>query len=85
MEQLADKEKLRGQGQSFSTAVAVSMTGPQRMSIEFATKFKRNDLQTKVSLVEELMRKYSVFLGSWDLGYSNDLSEILQNNSAISF
>jgi hypothetical protein len=85
LEQLADKEKLRGQGQSFSTAVVVSMTGPQRMSIEFATKFKRNDLQTKVSLVEELMRKYSVSLAVGDLGYSNDLSEILQNKFGDKF
>jgi hypothetical protein len=76
--QLVDSDRVKPQGQSFSTAVVIAMTGPQRMSIEFATAFKRNDLASKKGLIEEIMRKYSVNLAVCDLGYANDLNEILQ-------
>jgi hypothetical protein len=79
LEQLVDSDKVKQQGQSYSTAVIISMTGPHRMSIEFATKFKRNDVATKKGLVEEMMRKYNVKLAVGDLGFSYDLSQILQN------
>jgi hypothetical protein len=78
IENLVDSDKVRNKGQSYSTAVVIAMTGPQRMSIEFATKFKRNDLTSKKGIIDEIMRKYSVNLGVIDLGYTRDLSEILQ-------
>jgi Phage terminase large subunit gpA, ATPase domain len=78
LEQLVDGRKAVIQGQSYSTAVVLRMSGPQRFSIEYACKFPKNDLGYKKGLIEQLMRRYSVNLGVIDLGYTGDLSEILQ-------
>lgn len=83
--QLVDTNKVKPQGQSYSTAVVIAMTGPQRMSIEYAVPFKRNDLASKKGIIEEIMRKYSVNLAVCDLGYANDLNEILQNEYGDKF
>lgn len=83
--QLVDSNRVKSQGQSYSTAVVIAMTGPQRMSIEFATAFKRNDLASKKGIIEEIMRKYSVNLAVCDLGYANDLNEILQTEYGDKF
>jgi hypothetical protein len=85
LEQLVDSNKVKSSGQSFSTAVVIAMTGPQRMSIEFATAFKRNDLASKKGLIEEIMRKYSVNLAVCDFGYAHDLNEILQTEYGEKF
>lgn len=79
LEKLADSDKVKSQGTSYSTAVILTVKGPNLFSIEFASKFKRNDLESKKSFIEQLMRQYSVDLAVGDIGYSNDLSEILQN------
>jgi hypothetical protein len=55
----------------------LSVKGPNLLSIEFATKFKRNDLASKKGIIDQIMRQYSVQLAVGDIGYSNDLSEIL--------
>lgn len=79
LEQLVDSNKIKSQqGQSYSTAIILAATGPNKLSIEYATKFKRNDLASKKGIIDELMRKYSVKLAVNDLGYAGDLSEILQ-------
>lgn len=77
MEQLVDRGgKL--QGQSYSVAVVITVSTPGRISIDFATKFKRNDFESKKGLIEELMKKYAVNLGVIDFGFTGDLSEVLQ-------
>ena len=73
--QLGDSKQ---QGQSYSVGVVIALTGPKRISIEYAVRFKRNDLASKKGIIDELMRKYSCNLGVIDLGYTRDLSEILQ-------
>jgi hypothetical protein len=85
LEQLVDSERVKPQGQSYSTAVIIAMTGPQRMSIEFAKAFKRNDLASKKGIIDELMRRYSVNLAMCDLGYAHDLNEILQTEYGDKF
>src|ERR1700722_16260817 len=85
LEQLVDSEKIKPQGQSYSTAVVIAMTGPKRMSIEFATKFKRNDLASKKGLIDQVMRQYNCNLAVCDIGFSNDLSEILQTEYGDKF
>lgn len=85
LEQLVDSEKIKPQGQSYSTAVVIAMTGPKRMSIEFATKFKRNDLASKKGLIDQIMRQYNCNLAVCDIGFSNDLSEILQTEYGDKF
>jgi len=77
IEQLADPEKAKVAGQSYSTAVVLVAKGPGLLSIEFATKFKRNDLESKKGIIDQLMRQYSVELAVGDIGFSQDLSETL--------
>jgi Phage terminase large subunit (GpA) len=80
LEQLANPNKVKAVGQSYSTAVVLIAKGPGLLSIEFATKFKRNDLESKKGIIDQLMRQYSIQLAVGDIGYSNDLSEILHNS-----
>src|SRR5258708_3906550 len=84
-EQLVDSERVKAQGQSYSTAVVIAMTGPNRMSIEFATKFKRNDLASKKGIIDQIMRQYSCNLAVCDIGFAQDLNEILQTEYGDKF
>lgn len=68
----------RQQGQSYSCAVVLVPDGPHILNIEFATRLKRNDLESKKGIVEQMFRQYSVNLAVGDIGYANDLTEILQ-------
>lgn len=77
MDQLANPEKFKLKGQSYSTAVVLSASGAGLLTIEYATKFKKNDYEYKKSIIEQLIRQYSVNLAVGDIGYSNDLSRTL--------
>lgn len=79
LEQLADPERIRSAGQSYSTAVVLQTKGANLLSIEFATKFKRNDMESKKGIVDQLMRQYSIQLAVGDIGYSNDFSALMHN------
>ncbi len=85
LEQLIDGPKKTTQGQSYSTAVIISITGPQRISIEKAEKFKRNDFASKKETIKYFMRKYSCNLAVMDLGFTGDLSEVLQTEYGDKF
>ena len=80
MEQLAQSESGKIQGQSYSTAVVLVAKGPELLSIEFATKFKKNDVESKKGIIDQIFRQYSVNLAVGDIGYSNDFSSMLQNS-----
>jgi hypothetical protein len=77
IEQLAGFDKIKMAGKSYSTAVVLLVKGPGLLSIEFATKFKRNDVESKKGLISRIMRDYSINLAVGDIGYSQDFSEIL--------
>lgn len=77
LEQLADPEKGKGRGQSYSTAVVLALKGPNLLSVEFATKFKRNDIESKKGLIDQIMRQYSCKLAIGDIGFSQDFSTIM--------
>lgn len=77
LEQLANPNKAKSIGQSYSTAVVLTAKGPNLLSIEFATKFKRNDIESKKGLIDQIMRQYSIQLAIGDIGFSNDFSEIM--------
>ena len=79
LEQLANPDKVKGIGQSYSTAVVLVAKGAGLLSIEFATKFKRNDFESKKGIIDQLMRQYSIQLAIGDIGYSNDFSEVLHS------
>jgi Phage terminase large subunit (GpA) len=80
LEQLANPDKVINRGQSYSTAVVLSAKGPGRLSIEFCTKFKRNDMESKKGIIDQIMRQYGVHLAVGDIGYSNDFSALLHNS-----
>lgn len=77
LEQLANPNKAKSIGQSYSTAVVLTAKGPNLLSVEFATKFKRNDIESKKGLIDQIMRQYSIQLAIGDIGFSNDFSEIM--------
>ena len=79
LEQIADPERVKAAGQSYSTAVVLAAKGPGLLSIEFCTKFKRNDMESKKGLIDQIMRQYNVQLAVGDIGYSNDFSGIMHN------
>ena len=78
-EQLANPETSSTRGQSYSTAVVLTAKGPGLLHIDFATKFKRNDPESKKGIIDQIMRKYSINLAIGDIGYSNDFSNTLHN------
>jgi hypothetical protein len=77
LEQLATPDKVKAVGQSYSTAVVLKAIGPGLLSIEFATKFKRNDMESKKGIIDQMMRQYGIQLAVGDIGYSNDFSGLL--------
>jgi len=80
LEQLANPDKVKLSGQSYSTAVVLMATGPNLLSIEFATKFKRNDMESKKGLIDQIMRQYSIQLAIGDIGFSQDFSTMLHTS-----
>jgi hypothetical protein len=74
------KQDIEGKttGQSYSCGVVITADGPHLLSIQFATLLKRNDFETKKQIVEQMFRQYSVGLAVGDIGYANDLTEVLQ-------
>lgn len=75
-EQLAYPDK-SGKGKSYSTVVILSVKGPNLFDIELAIKLKKNTPEYKKQIIAELIRKYSVDLVVGDIGFSNDLSQML--------
>jgi len=74
LEQLANPDKRTEQGQSYTTAVVLSVKGPNLFSIELALKFARNDPAGKKGIIENIMRRYGIDIAIGDIGYSNDFS-----------
>lgn len=77
IEQLANSNGIKNVGSSFSVGVVLEVKGPGLLSIERAIKFKKNDLESKKGLVDQIMRDYSVQLAVGDIGFAQDISEIL--------
>lgn len=77
LEQMANPDKSKAQGQSYSTAVIMKSKGPGLLSIEFALKFKRNDIESKKGIIDQLMRQYSIDLTIGDIGFSQDFSTLM--------
>lgn len=80
LEQLANPDKVKVAGQSYSTAVILAIKGPELFSVERAVKFKRNDIEGKKGIIDKLMRDYSVQLAIGDIGFSNDFSTLMHTS-----
>lgn len=72
-------------GQSYSCCVLLSDDGKGLLSVEFSTLLKRNDFEEKKSIVDQMFRQYSVKLAVGDVGYGNDLTEVLQRSHGDKF
>ncbi len=73
IDQQANPEK-KIQGQSYTTAVIISVEGAGLVNIEFAKKFRKSDPQSKRETIEQLIRQFSINLIVGDIGYSQDFS-----------
>lgn len=73
------KAQLRDdKGQSYSSAVVLAEVDG-KLNIVYATLLKRNNFEEKQSVVEQILRQYSIKWAIGDIGYANDLTEVLQN------
>ncbi len=84
-DQLAVGGEGSSRGQSYSCVVVLVADGPHILSIEYCWRLKRNDLESKKGIIEQLFRQYSVNLAVGDVGYANDLTEILQREYGEKF
>lgn len=65
-------------GQSFSVGVVISVDHSERFVIEYATKLKKIDLESKKEFVANMFRLYGLRSAVGDIGYANDLSDELK-------
>lgn len=68
------------QGQSYSCGVILTVHNARLFHVDFATRLIKNDPQSKLDVVEEMFRRYSVHLGVGDIGDAWDLTHNLQEN-----
>ncbi len=80
LEQLANPNRVTSQGQSYTTAVLLSVQGPNLFNVELALKFSRNDPEGKRGIIDNIMRQYSVNMAVGDIGFSNDFSYSLHTS-----
>lgn len=72
-------------GQSYSCSVILSDQGAGILNVDFCTMLKRNDFEEKKSIVDQMFRQYNVKLAVGDIGYANDLTEVLQRTHGDKF
>lgn len=85
LEQLNENSRAAQGGQSYSTAIVITATPTGLISIVRADKFKRNDFESKKETINYFMRKYCVNLAVMDLGFTGDLSEVMQTEHGDRF
>jgi hypothetical protein len=61
-------------GQSFSCGVILTVDHQERFEIQFATKLKQVDFESKKSFVESMFRLYDLRSAMGDIGFAEDLS-----------
>jgi len=71
------KNNLTG-GKSFSTLVVLQVEGPKLLSVKFATKLAKRDLQYKLDVVNQAMINYNVKCAVGDIGYGHEIMGELQ-------
>jgi hypothetical protein len=67
-----------GGGKSYSCAVILTVDG-NLFNVEFATRLKHIDLDSKMDTVEEMFRRYNMHLAVGDIGDAYDLTHKLQS------
>jgi hypothetical protein len=74
LDQLAGRQR----GQSYSCGVILTAESPNRFVIEFATRLQKTDPQSKLDIVDEMFRRYSIQVAVGDIGDAYDLTHALQ-------
>jgi intein/homing endonuclease len=74
LDQLAGRQR----GQSYSCAVVLTAETPNRFIVEFATRLQKVDPQSKLDVVDEMFRRYSIQVAVGDIGDAYDLTHVLQ-------
>lgn len=81
MSQFGDSEKNQidsKAGKSYSCAVALVPNGVN-LDIVYATRFKKNTLEYRTSLVQEIYRQFMITLAVGDIGDGHEVTEALQS------
>jgi len=79
IDQMANTNKSKMTGQSYTTAVLLTSQGTNRLSVDYCYKFPKNDPKSKKDIIDHIMRQYGVQLAIGDIGFSNDFSSDLHN------
>ncbi len=80
-----ERGRNRNQGKSYSCGVVLKTLGPELLSVEFCTKLKRNDMTSKLEIVEEMFRLFNIDLAVGDIGGAGDLSDVLHKTYGDQF
>lgn len=72
-------------GKSFSTVVVISVDRSGTINIENAFKLKKNDLQHKKDVVNEMFRRFGIKVAVADLGFGNDIVPEIQREFGSRF
>ena len=72
-------------GKSFSTIVITSVGRDGVINIENAFKLKKNDLQHKKDVVNEMFRRFNIKIAVADLGFGNDVVPEIQREYGSRF
>lgn len=65
-------------GQSFSCGVILTVDHQERFDIQFATKLKKVDFDSKKDFIDSMFRLYDVRSAMGDIGFAEDLSSELK-------
>jgi hypothetical protein len=74
---LGEDSPFKNQGKSYSCGVILTADGPNLLSLQFATRLKKNDMEYKLMIVDEMYRLYNIDLAVGDIGGAFDLSDTL--------
>ena len=74
---VGEAEEKKNIGQSYSCLTVLQAETPHLLSVQYCTRLKRNDLQSKKEVLEEVMRRYNVTLAIGDIGFGQDIQEAM--------
>jgi hypothetical protein len=84
-DQLDSKSKQQGKSYSCGVVLTVDKDNHNIFNVQFATRLKKNDMEDKISIVDEMFRRYSLTLSVGDIGDANDLTHKLQQKYDVKF
>lgn len=74
-----------GGGQSYTAMVIISVDSKGTIQIENGFKLKKNDIDYKKSVVEDIYKRFAIQVGVADLGFGNDIVPSIQRQFGSKF